>query len=127
MTASRVAAVERLGVAERERVHPARHSFQLTDDDEVEVVAHQAEREQPPVRLDGCEAEEAEEAVAVVVVHEDVAAVDAAHREVIRAEGGQVVPSHPCHRPTVAAGPQPRIGGRGHAVPQHVPGTVPTM
>lgn len=126
VAAAEVTAVERLRVPERERVHPARHALQLAEHDEVKMVPHEAEGEQPPVRLHRREAKEAKEAVAVVVVHEDVAAVDAAHRQVVCAAVGKVVAAQSSHRSTVAARRTERIGAIGRVTTRHVLGTVPT-
>jgi hypothetical protein len=107
-------------------VHPARDLFELTEHHEVKVVPHQAEGEQAPLRSQRREAKKPEEAVAVLIVDEDVAAVDAAHRQVVRAVIGQVVSSQPGDRSTVTTTRAKRIGAPGPVRPCNVPGTVPT-
>jgi hypothetical protein len=97
VAAASVPPVEGLRVPEGERVHPAGERIELTLHDEVEVVLHQAVGEQPPVRAQRGEAQEAQEARAVVVIAEDVAAVDAAHRQVEDAGLGKVVPGPSRH------------------------------
>src|SRR5690242_19905289 len=98
MTAPLVTAVERLRVPERKRVHSTRHALELAEHDEVEVVPHPAKGEQPPVRLERGEAQKPEKAVTVDVVEEDVAAVDSAHGQVVRAVVRKVVPAQSSHR-----------------------------
>jgi hypothetical protein len=120
-------AIERLRMAERERMHSARHVLQLAEHDEVAVVSHQAEGKEAPVRSQRGEPKKSEEAGAIVIVDEDVAAVDAAHRHVVCAVLGEVVSSQPGHRSTVTTARSNRIGAIGRDSPSRVPGTVPTM
>ena len=52
MAAPTVANIERLRMTSVEGVHPARHRFALAEDDQMEVVRHQAVGEHaPPARF----------------------------------------------------------------------------
>ena len=92
-----VAAVEALRVPERERVHPAGDALEVAEHDEVEVVPHEAVGVEPPLRLERCQPQVTDEPASVVVVEVDVATVDPAHRHVIGAEVGKVVPARTSH------------------------------
>jgi len=77
--------VEALCVAEVEEVHAVRQALERAEDDEVEVVRHQAEGEQLPVVLAPCRMHERHEAPPVVVVDGDRLPCDAARGHVVDA------------------------------------------
>src|SRR6185312_12027561 len=59
-------------------------------------------------------------------VEKDVAAVDAAHGQVVRAVVMKVVSAQSSHRSKVVDARASRIGAIRHVTSRHVPGTVPT-
>jgi hypothetical protein len=79
--------VETLRVAEVERMHSLRQAFQRAHHDEVEVVRHQAEREQLPLVLAAGTVQEGHEAPAVVIVDRDRLPRHPASGDVVHAGG----------------------------------------
>lgn len=98
VAAALVPAIEGLCVAEGECVHSTGDPLQLAEHHEMEVVAHEAVGEETPFGQAGAEAEQTEEVSPVFVVAVDVATVDTAHRQVVRAEVGKVVAVESRHR-----------------------------
>ena len=114
MSAPTVANIERLRVPSVERMHPARHRFTLAQDDEVEVVRHQAEGEHAPVSPGRRESQKPHEATTVELVGLDGAAGDSATRDMKDAEVREVGASSPRHAPNVPRLALYRIGPFRH-------------
>src|SRR4051812_11049831 len=91
----------------------------------MEVVGHEAVREQTPWRDVRREPQEAQEAEPVGIVVVDRATRNAARRNVERTPVGKVGASGAGHTPRLAPTKRSRIVPRGHVFASHVPGTVP--
>jgi hypothetical protein len=85
--ATPVLGIEGLGVAAVQELHPGRELRPPALDDQVVVVAHQAEGVHAPAEALDDEAEQAEEEQPILVVQIDVAAGDPARRHVVDAVG----------------------------------------
>jgi hypothetical protein len=101
VAAAAVAAVEALGVDAVQPAHARGQVGAAGVDDEVVVVAHQAERVCDPGEASDRPREDGEEEPPIVVVAEDPASVHAAAVDVVGAVR-KLRPCDPRHRPTVA-------------------------
>jgi len=96
-----VAQVEALRVPTVEHAHRGRERLPVAGADQMDVISHLAPRAELPAEALGDAVEQAAVGVAVLVVAEDRAAVDAARGDVVDAFGGKHVPRQPGHLPTV--------------------------
>jgi hypothetical protein len=94
--AAGVLAVEGLGVAAVQELHPGRELGARALDDQVVVVAEQAEGVHAPAETLHAAGEQGEEEQAVVVLQVDVAARDPARTHVVDPVGKQEA-RHPWH------------------------------
>jgi hypothetical protein len=108
-----VSEVERLRVVAVQELHSGRELLPPRLDDEVVVVAHEAERVAAPVVLHDGDAEQEEEELAVVVVEEDGDPAGAARTDVKDPVTGQLGSRSASHRANVPpAGGDRGRGGR---------------
>lgn len=129
-----MALVEALGVTEEQMLHAARQRLAHRLDDEVDVVRHEAKRENVPAFSPGSLVQVSQERQPVVVVEHDRPPLDTAGGDVEQAVSPNDVSAREAwHRLTVRAGrrPNPVCGQIGTLLAQRtclqgrVPGTVP--
>jgi hypothetical protein len=93
-----VALVELLGVRAVQDLHAGRQRLEVGLDDQVVVIAHQAERVEVPAEPAHDDSEQPKEMAAVLVVAVDPRPVDAARGDVVVAAGRKEVAGQAGHR-----------------------------
>src|SRR5205814_7627794 len=101
--------VEALRVAAVDAVESRGELFELCLYDRVEVVVHQAERVAAPRPSPGGESQVGDEGRPILVVNEDVAAIDPACGDVVDAGGRQSASRQSSDAPKLARRRPPRI------------------